>query len=67
MASRDQVTVVGAGMMGPGIATSAALGGHSAVIVMQRHGVSDRTSMPWVVDLIHVFVQWHITFQGFLL
>ena len=33
MTSKDKVTVVGAGMMGPGIATSAALAGHSVVIV----------------------------------
>ena len=38
----DQVTVVGAGMMGPGIATSAALAGHSVVIVYRSQESADR-------------------------
>ena len=42
MAKKDQVTVVGAGMMGPGIATSAALAGHSVVIVHRSSASADR-------------------------
>jgi 3-hydroxyacyl-CoA dehydrogenase len=37
-----QVTVVGAGMMGPGIAASAALAGHPVVIVHRSPGSADR-------------------------
>jgi 3-hydroxybutyryl-CoA dehydrogenase len=40
--NKDQVTVVGAGMMGPGIATSAALAGHSVVIVHRSPASADR-------------------------
>jgi 3-hydroxybutyryl-CoA dehydrogenase len=40
--SKDQVTVVGAGMMGPGIATSAALAGHPVVIVYRSPASGDR-------------------------
>jgi len=42
MAQKDQVTVVGAGMMGPGIATSAALAGHPVVIVHRSPASADR-------------------------
>ncbi len=42
MASKNQVTVVGAGMMGPGIATSAALAGHPVVIVHRSPASADR-------------------------
>lgn len=40
----DQVTVIGAGMMGPGIATSAALAGHSVVIVHRSPASADRAT-----------------------
>jgi 3-hydroxybutyryl-CoA dehydrogenase len=40
--NKDQVTVVGAGMMGPGIATSAALAGHSVVLVHRSPASADR-------------------------
>ena len=42
MVAKDQVTVIGAGMMGPGIATSAALAGHSVVIVHRSPASADR-------------------------
>ena len=42
MVTKDQVTVIGAGMMGPGIATSAALAGHSVVIVYRSPESADR-------------------------
>ena len=42
MVNKDQVTVVGAGMMGPGIATSAALAGHSVVLVHRSPASADR-------------------------
>jgi 3-hydroxybutyryl-CoA dehydrogenase len=42
MTVKDQVTVVGAGMMGPGIATSAALAAHSVVIVHRSPASGDR-------------------------
>jgi len=42
MADRDQVTVVGAGMMGPGIATCAALAGHPVVNVYRSPASADR-------------------------
>lgn len=42
MSDSNQVTVIGAGMMGPGIATSAALAGHSAVIVHRSAASSQR-------------------------
>ena len=42
MAKNGQVTVVGAGMMGPGIATSAALAGHPVVIVHRSAASADR-------------------------
>jgi len=42
MTNKDQVTLVGAGMMGPGIATSAALAGHSVVIVYRSRASADR-------------------------
>ena len=42
MAGKDQVTVVGAGMMGPGIATFAALAGHPVAIVYRSPASADR-------------------------
>ena len=42
MTNKDQITVVGAGMMGPGIAASAALAGHSVVIVHRSAASADR-------------------------
>jgi len=39
---KKQITVVGAGMMGPGIATSAALAGHPVVIVHRSPASADR-------------------------
>ena len=42
MTLKGQVTVVGAGMMGPGIATSAALAGHAVVIVHRSPASGDR-------------------------
>ncbi len=42
MTGKDQITVVGAGMMGPGIATSAALAGHPVVIVYRSTVSADR-------------------------
>ena len=42
MTEKDQITVVGAGMMGPGIAASAALAGHPVVIVYRSAASADR-------------------------
>ena len=42
MVTKKQITVVGAGMMGPGIATSAALAGYSVVIVYRSPASADR-------------------------
>jgi 3-hydroxybutyryl-CoA dehydrogenase len=42
MTDKDQITVVGAGMMGPGIAASAALAGHPVVIVYRSTASADR-------------------------
>ena len=42
MAGKDQITVVGAGMMGPGITTCAALAGHPVVIVYRSPASADR-------------------------
>lgn len=42
MKIKEQLTVVGAGMMGPGIATSAALAGHPVVIVHRSPASADR-------------------------
>ena len=42
MNTKDQLTVIGAGMMGPGIATCAALAGHPVVIVHRSPASADR-------------------------
>jgi 3-hydroxybutyryl-CoA dehydrogenase len=42
MAAKDQITVVGAGMMGPGIATCAALAGHPVALVYRSPASADR-------------------------
>lgn len=42
MTQKDQITVVGTGMMGPGIATSAALAGHPVVVVYRSRSSADR-------------------------
>jgi len=42
LSKKDQITVIGAGMMGPGIATCAALAGHPTVIVYRSQASADR-------------------------
>lgn len=42
MAINDQITIIGAGMMGPGIATSAALAGHPVALVHRSPASGER-------------------------